>query len=494
MQGLKPIKVSTDVEKLTLHNVMENQPLSPMARMFHEPDSNVYIMAMIGLKTEINAEVVKANLVHTLVKHPRFSSLQVVDEQNGGRLIWLPTEVNLDNHVVVPKLDPNSIELSDKFVEDYISNLSKNGIKMSIPMWDIHLLNVKTSDAESVAVLRVHHSLGDGTSLMSLFLACTRKVSNPEEPPTIPMVNKANSKKSSRGLWGKLIKLWLALLLFWNTLVDVVMFLATTLMLVKDTETPLKGPLGVGTTPRRFVHRSVSLDDIMLIKNTMRTTINDVMLGVTQAGLSRYLNRKYGESIKIDKGASERRNNLPKNIRLRATFFMNLRPSPGIQELADMMKKGTKAKWGNQIGYLIYPFTIALRDNPLGYLREAKAAMDRKKASLEASFSYFLAKYFLKFGGMKMASFPSQTTLWFSNVAGPKEEISLFGHPVAYIAPSCFGQPNGLMIHVVSYVNKMTFILSVDDGIIPDPHQLCDDLEESLNLIKTAIINLKTTT
>lgn len=67
-----------------------------------------------------------------------------------------------------------------------------------------------------------------------------------------------------------------------------------------------------------------------------------------------------------------------------------------------MMKKGTKAKWGNQIGYLIYPFTIALWDNPLGYLREAKAAMDRKKASLEASFSYFLAKYFLKFGGMKV--------------------------------------------------------------------------------------------
>ncbi|KAJ0086677.1 hypothetical protein Patl1_07740 [Pistacia atlantica] len=45
--------------------------------MFHEPNSNVYIIAMIGLKTKINAEVVKANLVHTLLKHSRFSSLQV---------------------------------------------------------------------------------------------------------------------------------------------------------------------------------------------------------------------------------------------------------------------------------------------------------------------------------------------------------------------------------------------------------------------------------
>ena len=63
-----------------------------------------------------------------------------------------------------------------------------------------------------------------------------------------------------------------------------------------------------------------------------------------------------------------------------------------------MLKKGSKAKWGNQIGYLIFPFTIALRDDPLDYLREAKVAMDRKKASLEASFSYFLSKSFLKFG------------------------------------------------------------------------------------------------
>lgn len=63
-----------------------------------------------------------------------------------------------------------------------------------------------------------------------------------------------------------------------------------------------------------------------------------------------------------------------------------------------MMKKGSKAKWGNHIGYLLFPFTIALRDDPLDYLREAKATMDRKKASLEAKFSYLISKCLLKFG------------------------------------------------------------------------------------------------
>ncbi|KAI9198273.1 hypothetical protein LWI28_012868 [Acer negundo] len=266
-------------------------------------------------------------------------------DENSRGLKWVPTTVDLDNHVIVPKLEPNNIHTPDKIVEDYVSNLSKSTIKMSIPMWDLHLLNLKTSYAESTAVLRIHHTLGDGTSLMSLFLASTRKVSDPQTLPTLHVMKKANSStKSSGGFLGNyVIKLWLVLSLFWNTFVDVLKFLATVFMFLKDTETPLKGGLGTGaTTSRRFVHRMVSLDDVKLVKNAMNT------------------------------------------------------------ELADMMKKNSLARWGNHFGYLLFPFTIALRDDPLDYLREAKATMDRKKASLEVLYSYFMAKYFLKFCGLKV--------------------------------------------------------------------------------------------
>ena len=51
----------------------------------------------------------------------------------------------------------------------------------SRPLWDMHILNVKTSDAEAVGVIRSHHSLGDGTSLISLLLACTHKTSDPKD-------------------------------------------------------------------------------------------------------------------------------------------------------------------------------------------------------------------------------------------------------------------------------------------------------------------------
>lgn len=82
-----------------------------------------------------------------------------------------------------PTINTNIIKNPDKYVEDYVSNLSKSSIDMSIPTWDLHLLNITTSDAESVGIFRIHHSLGDGTSLMSLLVASTRKVSNSEEVP-----------------------------------------------------------------------------------------------------------------------------------------------------------------------------------------------------------------------------------------------------------------------------------------------------------------------
>jgi hypothetical protein len=43
-------------------------------------------------------------------------------------------------------------------------------------------------------------------------------------------------------------------------------------------------------------------------------------------------------------------------------------------------------------------------------------------------------------------------------------------------------------IHCQSYVNKMTIILAVDPNVVLDPHQLLDDLEESLQIIKDAAL------
>lgn len=201
--------------------------------------------------------------------------MQVVDEENGGEMRWIRTEVNLDNHVRVPKLDPR-MESPDKLVEDYASNLSTTTISKSMPLWDVHLLNVQTSEAQSTCIIRVHHSLGDGISLMSLLLSCTRKASDAEALPSIPTIKRGNPSNNSGGFWQFLLKLWCLALLYWNTIVDIVMSLGT-IFFLEDTKTPLKATLPLGTPRKRFVHKTISLDDVKLVKNAMGTVSNKTL-------------------------------------------------------------------------------------------------------------------------------------------------------------------------------------------------------------------------
>lgn len=72
------------------------------------------------------------------------------------------------------------------------------------------------------------------------------------------------------------------------------------------------------------------------------------------------------------------------------------------QALANMMEKDAEVKWGNWIGYVLLPFTIAMRDDPLDYVRNAKAIIDRKKRSLEAFCTFYIVDLALKLFGIKV--------------------------------------------------------------------------------------------
>ena len=55
----------------------EGQPLSPAARLFHQPHFNCTIIAMMGIGKPIDVDAVKAGLEASIVRHPRFSSVLV---------------------------------------------------------------------------------------------------------------------------------------------------------------------------------------------------------------------------------------------------------------------------------------------------------------------------------------------------------------------------------------------------------------------------------
>ncbi|MED6125115.1 hypothetical protein PIB30_065599 [Stylosanthes scabra] len=400
--------------------------------------------------------------------------------KKGRKTRWISTTVDLDSHIIVPEINSSEIEFPNRFVEDYISNCTKTPLDISKPLWELHLINIKTSDSDSTAVLRMHHSMGDGASLLSLLIASTRKSSDPNALPTMPTTKKKNDEKQNRGgasrsflmlLFAPLMALWWGLVLMWHTFVDLMMF-ALTFMFLKDTWTPLKGSPGVELNTKRYVHRIVSMDDIKLLKKAMNATINDVLLGITQAGITRYLNR---EELVVKK---KRSSGVLKNIRLRAAILVNIRPVAGIQDLADMMAEKSKVRWGNWIGYIMLPFSIASQEDPLEHVRQAKATIDRKKHSLEAVSTFACAKLILNLFGVKVAAaiirrILLNTTLAFSNLPGPVEEVSFYGHPVAYIAPSVYGHPQVDLEHRQKFgeytderslLDKVIIILIVFEG------------------------------
>ncbi|OAY70126.1 O-acyltransferase WSD1, partial [Ananas comosus] len=101
---------------------------------------------------------------------------------------------------------------------------------------------------------------------------------------------------------------------------------------------------------------------------------------------------------------------------------------------------------GELAGYIRLPFAIAMYEDPLDYVRKGEAIAKRKKSSLEAIFTFLSGDLVTKLFGIKAASAPSHrvlthTTLSFSNVVRPVEEIEFYGHPMVYLAPSVYGHP-----------------------------------------------------
>ncbi|KAK1399439.1 O-acyltransferase WSD1-like [Heracleum sosnowskyi] len=493
---IKPI-ITNNISDEVDGDIAGEEPLSPIARIFQSTRLYCPIIYLLGSKTLIDVDAIKFGLNDSFVKHPRFSSLLVTDDKNGGPMSWRRTEVDIHNHVYTPELDPN-MESPDTFVEDYVSNLTNTGFDLAKPLWELHVLNVQTSDAGATAVLKYHHSIGDGISFISLLLASSRKASDLKSMPSLPKTKRPASFWNNRhGFWGPIFTICTMILMAFNTFVDM-MHLAATALFFKDTDTPIKGvPEIVRLSCKRIVHRIVSFHDIELVKSAMNVTINDVLLGITMAALSRYLNRRYTPVTygyeKEQDVTSKTYNNLPANIRLRSTMAFNIRPYPGTLPLAEMMKNEAKVRWGNPVSVVIIPITIALLDDPLDYVRKAKAVVDRKKLSFEAISTYSLGRFALKLFGHKLPvavtyRVASNTTMTFSNIVGPQEEISFYGHHLSYIAPSAYGQPQALTLHWQSYGDKIIFVLTVDPDVIPDYKNLCDDFEASLQLIKDAVI------
>ncbi|EPS66785.1 hypothetical protein M569_07991, partial [Genlisea aurea] len=214
-------------------------------------------------------------------------------DKKGYKMSWKRTSVNVEDHVFVPDISPE-IESGDRFVEEFISAITKTPMDVSKPLWEIHILNVNTANSASTVIFRVHHSLGDGVSLMSIILACGRKISDPESLPTLPSTAKRPVEVRGKG-FPLIAIIWRLILIVYYTMMDIV---GTLVFMFCDNNSGREDDAIMGKSgnkdPKRYLHRIFDFEDIKLIKNSMQMTVNDVVFGVVHAALSSYVFRRYG--------------------------------------------------------------------------------------------------------------------------------------------------------------------------------------------------------
>ncbi|VAH55157.1 unnamed protein product [Triticum turgidum subsp. durum] len=246
------------------------EPVSPSARLVEE----YFIVVVIGLGAPINQSSGRAGIGATIACYPRFHSIQATDKD--GTLRWVRTTVDLDYHIIFPMLDTAAVLVNpDQAVEDYVASLSTKPMDHSRPMWEFHILDFPTSEATATAVIRVHHSLSDGTSLLMLLLSSTRSAADPSKPPALPPLPARTGAiyvrprpPMSAGSLAFALWLWSFVLLAWHTMWDAAIFIST-ILFRKDTQTLFSCTDHGNRRPNRIVHRSLSLDDVKFVKDAM---------------------------------------------------------------------------------------------------------------------------------------------------------------------------------------------------------------------------------
>ncbi|XP_048433416.1 wax ester synthase/diacylglycerol acyltransferase 11-like isoform X1 [Pyrus x bretschneideri] len=485
-----------------------NEPLTPLGRFFLQPEMNQIIHCAMGFTNPINIDAVKSHLkTSLLLSHPRFSSLLL--RQSNGPQHWHKTtpSVDLDRHIVVinnPVLTTSPSVDHETAVNAYLADLSTTcagilGTDVDKPLWELHLLM-----AHNCCVFRIHHALGDGMSLMSLFLASFREVDqkddeekglgggfvkevklvNGEEKniniPTLPSAGGKRSKRLVGFTGGKRSWVWLLefVEMLWFNMVFVVEFLMRSLWL-SDRKTEISGGSGVELWPRKLATARFGLHDMKLVKKTVpNATINDVLVAVVSSGLSIYLSH---QTPKV----------LSEGLRITGLAMVNLRQQPGM-EVSDMMKS-SGSSWGNKFGMFHLPIHChkSSGTDPLECLKRNKVMLDRKKKSVEAHFSNKIACFFMTYFGQKIATWflyrlVCNASFTISNIVGPQEELALGGNPVTYLRINASSLPQALVMHMVSYVERADLQILVTKDIIPDPAFLAKCFEEALLDMKEA--------
>ncbi|KAL3332975.1 hypothetical protein AABB24_033172 [Solanum stoloniferum] len=457
------------------------EPASPSSQYLNS--SNLSLSVIAVLESEIPIEY-EDSLPINLLKdvfvpiNPRFSSIMVTGKK--GTKKWKRVEVNYQDHIKTPIFPTQKpIEFYDECFSTYISNLATEKFPQNRPLWEIHVFKYPTSDAAGNVIFKLHHSLGDGYSLMGALLSCLQRVDNPSLPLTFPSRQKSNYNKGYISNFKIIPRFFKGIV---NTLYD---FGWSTLKstLIEDDRTAIhSGDDGVEFRSPVLVTKTFSLDSLKQIKANLNVTINDVITGIVIYGTRLYMEGVNKETC---------------NGKCSALVLFNTRALGGsYKSVSDMIRPNSDMPWGNHFTFLpisLPKLTNNKSNNPLYFVQKAHRIIDRKRNSASVWLTSKLLDLLRKLRGPETTArfihgTLKNTSMALTNMIGPVEEMALANHPIKGLYFLVTGAPQSCSVTIVSYVDKLRIAIVVEKDFI-DPNKLKSCIEYAYDSIFKAAIN-----
>ncbi|MCG8670616.1 MAG: wax ester/triacylglycerol synthase family O-acyltransferase [Pseudomonadales bacterium] len=388
----------------------------------------------------------------------RFS--QRVVHENGHDYWQEDPYFSLDNHVIATAFPHTG---SKEQLQTLASEIVSQPLENDKPLWSIHVIGHYQQG--SALVIRIHHCIADGMSLVKLIMSLT-------DPSADPQSKQLCMEKPTEGAGSHHHESLRDLMAHPSHLIESMSHglsgaeeLAAITLRAGDPKTSLKGELS-GKKTAAWAD-PFPLPAVKKLGKQLNATVNDVLMTVATGVLKNLLEQKSEDTD---------------GKTLHAAVPFNLRP---IDEPID--------KLGNQFGLVLVPLPVGIED-PTDRLKAVSEGMQKLKNSYQAHVFFFLLQVlgkgpsFLEQTALDVLS--KKASVVMTNVPGPKVPLYLAGaklaQPLAWVPQS---GDIGIGLSILSYNDQVQFGFIADRNLIEDASNICQLFLDEFKLLEAAVNN-----
>jgi diacylglycerol O-acyltransferase len=336
----------------------------------------------------------------------------------------------------------------------YVSEQANIPLDPAQPLWQAHLID---GYGDGCAILlRTHHAIADGTALVQALLTLVDRPDSGGHPDQLPRPS-AVATAPDRPLLDRAAGV-VRKVGEYNAMLRRLGFGQP------DDPSPLRGPLS--GRKRLTWSPAIPLAPVKEAGRRSGATVNDLALTAVTGALRRYL-EQHGVEVE----------------RLTAVVPINLRP---LDEPMDPSR-------GNQFGLAFVPLPVS-EPAVARRLTAVHTAMGTVKATGEGMVT---SRALSVMGHTPMAVeqkfldlFAGRATAVVTNIAGPREEVSLAGVPLSgFTAWVPSTGPVGVGLSICSYAGRLMLGVAVDEALVPDSEALLTALSQEVTALREIDVN-----